>query len=231
MFGGAGVGKTVLIMELIRSTVEKYSGISVFAGIGERSREGHELLAELRKSGVLSRTALIFGQMNEPPGARWRVGMTALTVAEYFRDVMRPRRSAADGQCVPLCTGRSGSVRYARAPALEGRVSANACDRNRRAGGANRIRRGRVGDGHPGGICTSRRFYRSRRGRNLSSSGLVGGAVARYGREGLYPAIDPLASTSVLLDPRVWARSITQSLRKSVERLHVTRNCRKSSRC
>ena len=88
MFGGAGVGKTVLIMELIRSTVEKYSGISVFAGIGERSREGHELLAELRASGVLRRTALIFGQMNEPPGARWRVGMTALTVAEYFRDIM-----------------------------------------------------------------------------------------------------------------------------------------------
>src|ERR1039457_2002878 len=89
MFGGAGVGKTVLIMELIRSTVENYSGICVFAGVGERSREGHELLVELRESGVLSRTALVFGQMNEPPGARWRVGMTALTVAEYFRDMMR----------------------------------------------------------------------------------------------------------------------------------------------
>ena len=88
MFGGAGVGKTVLITELIRTTVEKYSGISVFAGIGERSREGHELLGELRESGVLSRTRSIFGQMNEPPGARWRVGMTALTVAEYFRDAM-----------------------------------------------------------------------------------------------------------------------------------------------
>ena len=86
MFGGAGVGKTVLIMELIRTTVEKYSGISVFAGIGERSREGHELLTELRQSGVLARTALVFGQMNEPPGARWRVGMAALAVAEYFRD-------------------------------------------------------------------------------------------------------------------------------------------------
>ncbi len=88
MFGGAGVGKTVLIMELIRTEVEKYAGISVFAGIGERSREGHELLAELRSSGVLARTALVFGQMNEPPGARWRVGMTALSIAEYFRDVM-----------------------------------------------------------------------------------------------------------------------------------------------
>ncbi len=86
MFGGAGVGKTVLIMELIRTTVERHSGISVFAGIGERSREGHELLLELKQSGVLARTALVFGQMNEPPGARWRAGLTALAIAEYFRD-------------------------------------------------------------------------------------------------------------------------------------------------
>ncbi|MEJ2130710.1 MAG: F0F1 ATP synthase subunit beta, partial [Gammaproteobacteria bacterium] len=88
MFGGAGVGKTVLIMELIRATVEGYAGISVFAGIGERSREGHELWLELKKSDVLNQTALVFGQMNEPPGARWRIGMTALTIAEHFRDVM-----------------------------------------------------------------------------------------------------------------------------------------------
>jgi len=86
MFGGAGVGKTVLIMELIRTTVERHSGISVFAGIGERSREGHELLLELGQSGVLTRTALVFGQMNEPPGARWRAGLTALAIAEHFRD-------------------------------------------------------------------------------------------------------------------------------------------------
>ena len=87
MFGGAGVGKTVLVMELIRRMVEGYEGISVFAGIGERTREGHELLLEMRQSGVLERTVLVFGQMNEPPGARWRVGATALAVAEHFRDV------------------------------------------------------------------------------------------------------------------------------------------------
>ena len=86
MFGGAGVGKTVLVMELIHAMVERYQGISVFAGIGERSREGHELLTDMRASGVLERTVLVFGQMNEPPGARWRVGLTALTMAEYFRD-------------------------------------------------------------------------------------------------------------------------------------------------
>jgi F-type H+-transporting ATPase subunit beta len=86
MFGGAGVGKTVLLMELIHAMVERYQGISVFAGIGERSREGYELWSDMEGSGVLPRTALVFGQMNEPPGARWRVGLTALTIAEHFRD-------------------------------------------------------------------------------------------------------------------------------------------------
>lgn len=87
MFGGAGVGKTVLVMELIHAMTDFYQGISVFAGIGERSREGHELLQDMQKSGMLANTALVFGQMNEPPGARWRVALTALTIAEYFRDV------------------------------------------------------------------------------------------------------------------------------------------------
>src|SRR3984957_10336401 len=86
MFGGSGVGKTVLVMELIHAMVQKYKGISVFAGVGERSREGHELLTDMQGSGVLAHTVLVYGQMNEPPGARWRVPLTALTIAEYFRD-------------------------------------------------------------------------------------------------------------------------------------------------
>ena len=86
MFGGAGAGKTVLVMELIHATVEKYTGIAVFAGVGERSREGHELLTDMQGSGVLKRTVLVYGQMNEPPVTRWRVPLTALTIAEYFRD-------------------------------------------------------------------------------------------------------------------------------------------------
>ncbi len=89
MFGGAGVGKTVVVMELIHAMVQSYQGISVFGGVGERSREGHELLAEMRRSGVLDRSVLVYGQMNEPPGARWRVALTALTIAEYFRDEKR----------------------------------------------------------------------------------------------------------------------------------------------
>ena len=86
LFGGAGVGKTVLIQELMNNIANEKGGISVFAGVGERSREGNDLYYEMKSSGVLSKTALVFGQMNEPPGARMRVGLTGLTLAEYFRD-------------------------------------------------------------------------------------------------------------------------------------------------
>ena len=86
LFGGAGVGKTVLIKELIRNIAEEHSGISVFAGVGERSREGNDLWVEMEESGVLDKTVLVFGQMNEPPGVRLRIGLTGLTMAEYFRD-------------------------------------------------------------------------------------------------------------------------------------------------
>jgi F-type H+-transporting ATPase subunit beta len=89
LFGGAGVGKTVIVMELIRTIATEHGGVSVFAGIGERTREGNELLSELNASGVIKNSALVFGQMNEPPGARLRVGLSALTMAEYFRDVQR----------------------------------------------------------------------------------------------------------------------------------------------
>lgn len=87
LFGGAGVGKTVLIQELIHNIAEEHSGLSVFAGVGERTREGNDLYNEMKESGVLEKVALVYGQMNEPPGARMRVGLTALTMAEYFRDV------------------------------------------------------------------------------------------------------------------------------------------------
>src|SRR5207248_10139770 len=86
LFGGAGVGKTVLIKELIRNIAAEHSGISVFTGVGERSREGNDLWVEMEESGVLDKTVLVFGQMNEPPGVRLRVGLTGLTMAEYFRD-------------------------------------------------------------------------------------------------------------------------------------------------
>ena len=87
LFGGAGVGKTVLIMELIHNIATQHGGYSVFAGVGERTREGNDLWAEMTESGVIEKTALVYGQMNEPPGARMRVALTGLTMAEYFRDV------------------------------------------------------------------------------------------------------------------------------------------------
>ena len=87
LFGGAGVGKTVLIMELINNVAKQHGGLSVFTGVGERTREGNDLYNEMKESGVLSKTALVYGQMNEPPGARMRVGLSGLTMAEYFRDV------------------------------------------------------------------------------------------------------------------------------------------------
>ncbi|MBP1655159.1 MAG: synthase subunit beta, partial [Bacteroidetes bacterium] len=86
LFGGAGVGKTVIIMELIHNIAKQHGGFSVFGGVGERTREGNDLWLEMKESGVINKTALVFGQMNEPPGARQRVGLTALTMAEYFRD-------------------------------------------------------------------------------------------------------------------------------------------------
>src|SRR5699024_6450962 len=86
LFGGAGVGKTVLIQELINNIAQEHGGISVFAGVGERTREGNDLYYEMKDSGVITKTAMVFGQMNEPPGARMRVALTGLTMAEYFRD-------------------------------------------------------------------------------------------------------------------------------------------------
>src|SRR5699024_10265581 len=86
LFGGAGVGKTVLIQELINNVAQELGGISVFAGVGERTREGNDLYYEMKDSGVIEKTAMVFGQMNEPPGARMRVALTGLTMAEYFRD-------------------------------------------------------------------------------------------------------------------------------------------------
>ncbi len=221
MFGGAGVGKTVLIMELIRSTVEKYSGISVFAGIGERSREGHELLAELRESGVLNRTALVFGQMNEPPGARWRVGMTALTLAEYFRDVMRSDvlllmdnvfRFVQAGSEVSGMLGRLPS-RVGYQPTLATEI-AELEERIASVAGVSvtAIQAVYV----PADDFTDPAVVETFR--HLDSSVVLSRDMAT---EGLYPAIDPLASTSVLLDPLVVGEEhymVAEEVRRTIAR-------------
>jgi F-type H+-transporting ATPase subunit beta len=221
MFGGAGVGKTVLITELIRTTVEKYAGISVFAGIGERSREGHELLNDLRTSGVLPRTALIFGQMNEPPGARWRVGMTALAVAEYFRDTMKRNvlllmdnvfRFVQAGAEVSGMLGRLPS-RVGYQPTLTTEIS-DLQERITSVAGASitAIQAVYV----PADDFTDPAVVETFR--HLDSSIVLSRDMAA---EGLYPAVDPLNSSSILLDPRVVGPAhyeVAEDVRKTIAR-------------
>jgi F-type H+-transporting ATPase subunit beta len=203
MFGGAGVGKTVLITELIRSTVEKQAGLSVFAGVGERSREGHEMLLEMRQSGVLNRTVLVFGQMNEPPGARWRVGFTALTMAEYFRDELRQNvlllmdnvfRFVQAGSEVSGLLGRMPS-RVGYQPTLASEVAALE-ERITSVEGAaiTAIEAVYVPADDFTDPAVAAIFS------HLDSSIVLSRAMAA---EGMYPAIDPLVSSSMLLDPLV----------------------------
>ena len=203
MFGGAGVGKTVLVMELIHAMVEKYQGISVFAGVGERSREGHELLSDMRDSGVLARTVLVYGQMNEPPGARWRAPLTALTIAEYFRDQKHQNvlllmdnifRFVQAGAEVSSLLGRLPS-RVGYQPTLASEVAALQERIASVAGTAvTAIQAVYVpADDFTDPAVTTISSH-------MDSVVMLSRAMAA---EGIYPAIDPLASTSALLDPLV----------------------------
>jgi hypothetical protein len=131
----------VLVTELIHAMVTDYDGVSVFAGVGERSREGHEMLHDMTNYGVLDRTMLVYGQMNEPPGARWRVPLTAMTIAEHVRDVGPAQCAAADGQCVPLRSGGRRSLWPTGADAVPGGLPADAGNRSRRPAGAYRLLR------------------------------------------------------------------------------------------
>jgi len=203
MFGGAGVGKTVLVTELIRTTIETYTGISIFAGIGERSREGHEMLVEMQQSRVLDRTVLVYGQMNEPPGARWRVGLTALTIAEYFRDEMKRdvlllmdnvfRFVQAGGEISGLLGRLPSRVGYQ--PTLATEVAALQ-ERIASVPGAvvTAIQAVYVPADDFSDPAVTALFS------HLDSSIVLSRAMAA---EGMYPAVDPLASTSTLLDPLV----------------------------
>ena len=155
LFGGAGVGKTVLIQELITNIATEHGGYSVFTGVGERTREGNDLYYEMTESGVIKKTAMVFGQMNEPPGARMRVGLTGLTLAEYFRD--------KGGKDV-LFSLITFSVLHRQVPkyqrfwtyAFSGRLSADTADRNGCAAGAYHIHEERIHHIRAGSICASR---------------------------------------------------------------------------
>jgi F-type H+-transporting ATPase subunit beta len=203
MFGGAGVGKTVLIMELINAMVARYEGVSVFAGIGERSREGHELLSDMRRSGVIDKTVLVFGQMNEPPGARWRVGLTALTIAEHFRDEQKRNvlllmdnvfRFVQAGSEVSGLLGRLPS-RVGYQPTLASEVAALQ-ERIASVEGVSVTAIEAVyvpADDFTDPAVTAISTH-------LDSTVLLSRTMAA---EGMYPAVDPLGSSSNLLDPLV----------------------------
>ena len=203
LFGGAGVGKTVLIQELIHNIATEQKGISVFAGVGERSREGNDLYYEMKRSGVLEKTALVFGQMNEPPGARMRVGLSALTMAEYFRDKKHQDvllfidnifRFTQAGSEVSALLGRMPSaVGYQPTLATEmGQLQE------------------RITSTKDGSITSVQAIY-------VPADDLTDPAPAttfshldaktvldrNTAALGIYPAVDPLDSTSNILDPRI----------------------------
>jgi len=202
-YGGAGVGKTVIVLELIRSIAAVHEGFSIFAGVGERSREGNDLWREMQQSGVLQNTALVYGQMNEPPGVRARVGLTGLTMAEYFRDV--------EGQDILIFI--DNIYRYILAgmevSALLGRMP-SAVGYQPTLGTELGDLEERITSTKKGSITSFQAIYVP------ADDYTDPGIVTTYGHldavialersiaeQGLYPAVDPLTSTSRALDPRV----------------------------
>ena len=203
LFGGAGVGKTVLIMELINNIATHHGGYSVFAGVGERTREGNDLWMEMKESGVINKTALVYGQMNEPPGARARVALTALSIAEYFRDeenqdvlmfVDNMFRFTQAGSEVSALLGRIPSaVGYQPMLATEmGELQERITSTNK--GSITSIQAVYVPADDYTDPAPATTFAHLDATTNLSR---------QISELGIYPAVDPLASTSRILDPRV----------------------------
>jgi F-type H+-transporting ATPase subunit beta len=203
LFGGAGVGKTVIVMELIRTIASEHGGVSVFAGIGERTREGNELWLELNASGVVKNSALVFGQMNEPPGARLRIGLSALTMAEYFRDQERKDvllfidnvfRYIQAGSEVSTLLGRMPSaVGYqpnlsTEVAQLEERI-ASTRDGSITSIQAVYVPADDLTDPAPAAIFS-----------HLDAKIVLSRQIAELG---IYPAVDPLDSNSRIMDPRL----------------------------
>jgi F-type H+-transporting ATPase subunit beta len=203
VFGGAGVGKTVIIQELIRNVAAEHSGYSVFAGVGERSREGNDLLREMSESGVLAKTAFVFGQMNEPPGARHRVGLTALTIAEYFRDqegrdvllfidnIFRFTQAGAEVSALlgrmPSAVGYQPNLATEMA-ALQERITST------KKGSITSLQAVYVPADDYTDPAPATTFG------HLDSTIRLERSIAELG---IYPAVDPLTSTSRVLDPNI----------------------------
>ncbi len=203
LFGGAGVGKTVLIQELIHNIATEHGGYSVFTGVGERTREGNDLYFEMKESGVIEKTCMVFGQMNEPPGARMRVGLTGLTMAEYFRDkggkdvllfIDNIFRFTQAGSEVSALLGRMPSA-VGYQPTLQTEMGAL---------------QERITSTKSGSITSVQAVYvpaddltdpaPATTFAHLDATTVLERSIAELG---IYPAVDPLASTSRILDPRV----------------------------
>ncbi|MBC8477250.1 MAG: F0F1 ATP synthase subunit beta, partial [Dehalococcoidia bacterium] len=202
-YGGAGVGKTVIIQELIRNIATAHGGFSVFAGVGERSREGNELWNEMKESGVIDKTVMVFGQMNEPPGVRLRIGLTGLTMAEYFRDV--------EGQDVLLFI--DNIYRYTLAgmevSALLGRMPSAVGYQPTLATEMGELQE-RITSTNKGSITSFQAIYVPADDYTdpgvVTSFGHLDGVVAldrAIAEQALFPAVDPLTSTSRILDPEI----------------------------
>ena len=203
LFGGAGVGKTVLIQELIRNIATEHGGFSVFTGVGERTREGNDLYHEMAESGVINKTTMVFGQMNEPPGARMRVGLTGLTMAEYFRDkggkdvllfIDNIFRFTQAGSEVSALLGRMPSA-VGYQPTLQTEMGAL---------------QERITSTKNGSITSVQAVYvpaddltdpaPATTFAHLDATTVLSRSIVELG---IYPAVDPLASTSRILDPRI----------------------------
>ena len=203
LFGGAGVGKTVLIQELIHNIATEHGGYSVFAGVGERTREGNDLYLEMTESGVIEKTTMVFGQMNEPPGARLRVGLSGLTMAEYFRD--------EEGRDVLLFI--DNIFRFTQAgsevSALLGRMP-SAVGYQPTLGTEMGELQERITSTKKGSVTSVQAIYvpaddltdpaPATAFAHLDATTVLERKIAELG---IYPAVDPLASTSRILDPRV----------------------------
>lgn len=203
MFGGAGVGKTVVIMELIRNIAKEHGGYSVFAGVGERSREGNDLYSEMKESGVLAKTSLVFGQMNEPPGSRLRVALTGLSIAEYFRDEMNQDvlffidnifRFTQAGSEVSALLGRIPSAAgYQPTLATEmGELQERITSTNK--GSITSIQAVYVPADDLTDPAPATTFG------HLDSTVVLSRSLTELG---IYPAVDPLDSSSTILDPKI----------------------------
>ena len=201
-YGGAGVGKTVIIMELIRNIAAVHQGVSVFAGVGERSREGNDLWREMQASGVMGSTVLVFGQMNEPPGVRARIGLTGITMAEYFRDVQNQDvLMFIDNIYRYILAGMEVSALLGRMPSAVGYQPTLGTEMG--------VLEERITSTKKGSITSFQAIYVP--ADDYTDPGIVTtfghlDAVVSLERslaaQGLYPAVDPLASFSRMLEPR-----------------------------